>query len=166
MLTREAFDEALAERRAPARDALLAELRRTGEDLPTAWLLEALAHPDPQIAMQAAYLLGGLGVRSARGALEARLAAGHPYVASESARALGRLGDSAAVPALVAALDSPHGFVVGPAVHALVKLGATGALPRIRALVGHDNVYLHEQAESAIRALAAMPPSTPIAASP
>ncbi|MFN3431212.1 MAG: HEAT repeat domain-containing protein [Candidatus Sericytochromatia bacterium] len=159
MLSREAFDTALAERRPAARDALLTRLRQAGEAGPAAWLLEALAHPDAQIAMQAAYLLGGLGIRSARAALESQLALGHPYVASEAARALGRLGDPAAVPALLDALGSPHGFVVGPAVHALVKLRATEALPRIRALVGHDNVYLHEQAEAAIRVLEAMPPS-------
>jgi HEAT repeat protein len=99
-----------------------------------AQLTAQLASPSAALRRDAAWSLGVLGSRHARGALTAALRDSDPAARGVAAWALGKLDDRAAVPALVGALADPDPHVREMAVLALGDLGDPRAVAALAPL--------------------------------
>lgn len=143
------------------RNAALAALERQGPFAVTA-VAQLTGDADPDVAMFACQVLGGIGSREAGPALFTALRRPEVNVVQAAAEALGRLQLAAAVPALVAmlhreswlqlaavdalgAIGSPHAvepllalvpdsFVAMPALDALRRIGDPSAMPAVLGL--------------------------------
>ena len=104
-----------------------AELLSGGEDYASK-LISALAHPEPETPVRAAWILGELREGRAVDALTSLVKkSGDPYILAAAVEALGKIGDARATGLLAEALASSFLVVRLKAVEALGRLSGEGA---------------------------------------
>ena len=91
-------------------------------------LLSLLRDPDREVRREAAFALGQIGHRSARGALEGLLAGDDVELVDLAIEALGKIGDHASTPRVASYLGNPSPLLRGEAAVALWRLADSTAL--------------------------------------
>jgi len=107
-------------------------------------LIEMLAHPEPELRVNAARALGLIGSAAAVGALGERTLDPVWQVRSAAAQALGRIGDAQAIPALARRLIDVAWWVRFNAADALFRLGYPGRERLLDALAVHQDKFARD----------------------
>jgi HEAT repeat protein len=122
-------------------------------------LIQTLAHPEPELRVNAARALGLVGGPQVLAALSERTLDPVWQVRSAAAQALGRIGDAQAIPMLAGRLIDVAWWVRFNAAEALFRLGYSGRERLLETLAVHEDRFARDISLQVLQEHAAIAPA-------